>query len=236
MVNFLIKFFSSLFFINSAFAEFGEHLKGIYDTHSEKGIALTFDLCGGKNGNNFDKKLFDYLKDNKIKATIFLNGRFLKKNKELIKEISKYSNFDIQNHGLKHRPASITGKSIYGINGFKDEKSFIKDFEDNKKLIFDITGKKTKFYRSGTAYYETKALEILKERGYKAIGFSINGDDGATLKSELIEKRFSKAKDGDIIINHLNHPEKNINIGIIKGISKLQKQGFRFVFIKDVIN
>lgn len=235
MVNFLIKFFTIFLFISSAFAEFGEHVKGVYDTHNKKGIALTFDLCGGKNGNNFDKKLFNYLKDNKIKATIFVNGRFLEKNKDLIKEISKYSNFDIQNHGLKHRPASTTGKSVYGINGFEDEESFIKDFEDNAKLIFDITGKNTNLYRSGTAYYESRAIEILKEKGYKVIGFSINGDDGATLKFKEIEKRFSNAKDGDIIMNHLNHPEKNINIGIINGILKLKKKGFKFVFVKDVI-
>ena len=36
-----------------------------------------------------------------------------------------------------------------------------------------------------------EVYDALKERGYKVIGFSINGDDGATLKSELIEKRFN---------------------------------------------
>ena len=235
MVNFLINFFVGLLLVNSAFADFGEHIEGVLDRHDKKGIALTFDLCGGKGGDKFDKKLFNFLKENKIKSTIFVNGRFAEKNKELIKEISKDSNFDIQNHGFKHRPASVSGKSIYGIKGFKDEKDFIKDLEDNEKLIFDITGKKTNLYRSGTAYYEAQALRILKEKGYKVIGFSINGDGGATFKSKEIEKVFSKAKDGDIIIDHLNHPEKNINIGIIKGISKLKKLGFKFVLVKDVI-
>lgn len=218
----------------------GEHIDGVIDRLSvqpnEKIIALTFDLCGGKNGSSLDTKLVKYLQDNNIKATIFISGKFIKKNEKSFLALSKNKNFDIQNHGFWHRPASVTGKSIYGMKGFDSKNKLIQDTKADEEYIYKLTKKRTILYRSGSAYYEGDAIPVINNLGYQVIGFSINGDFGATASVKIIEKNISAAKSGDIIINHLNHPESHVREGVIKAIETLKKQNFKFVFVKDYIN
>ena len=56
--------------------KFGEFVKGVKEdvVTNQKVLALTLDACGGPNGNGFDKDLIDYLRKEKIPATLFING------------------------------------------------------------------------------------------------------------------------------------------------------------------
>ena len=51
----------------------GEFVNGVCEDlkTSQKVVALTFDACGGEKGTGFDKELIDYLRKEKIPATMF---------------------------------------------------------------------------------------------------------------------------------------------------------------------
>ncbi len=215
----------------------GERAKGVkrrIDTN-EKIIALTFDACGSKK-DGYDRELIDFLIKENVPATLFINKRWIDKNKETFEFLSNNPLFDIQNHGLKHVPASINGKSIYGIKGTKNVEELIDEVQVNADYIYDLTGKKPLYFRSGTAFYDEWASEIITLLGYKPIGFSVLGDRGATYNKYQVEKALLSAKNGDIVIFHMNHPEKQTAQGVIRAIPKLKKQGFKFVLIKDYDN
>ena len=224
----------SLTLFSPLFAEFGLNLGCVnsFNPHAKKEIALTFDACSG----NIDKEIINFLIKNRIKATLFLSGKWLKKNRDYTKFLSRQKIFEIENHGLTHRPLTVKCESAYGIKGLCSKKEVFDEIKKNELLIYNITGRKTKFFRSGTAHYDTEAVKIAHKLGYKLIGFTVNADFGATASIKVIYNQLLKAKPGDIVIAHMNHPEKNTFEGFKKALPVLINKGYKFVKLDEVLN
>src|SRR5258708_792652 len=80
-------------------------------------IALTFDACGGPGGSGYDQALIDFLRRRQVPATLFLNSRWIDANPAAFHLLAAEPLFEIGNHGTRHRPLSVTGRSAYGIPG-----------------------------------------------------------------------------------------------------------------------
>jgi peptidoglycan/xylan/chitin deacetylase (PgdA/CDA1 family) len=222
-------------FENQTPKEWGENVTGVktkLDTN-EKVISLTMDACGSPLGMAYDEKLIDFLKQEKVPATLFINARWIDKNLNTFKTLASNPLFEIANHGLEHKPASVNGKSIYNLNGTKDVEELVDEIELNARKIEQITHKRPKYFRSGTAYYDEVAVKVSNTLHHEVIGFSILGDAGATYTKEKVENAFLKAKNGEIAIIHMNHPESQTADGTIKAIKELKQKGFRFVRLSD---
>jgi peptidoglycan/xylan/chitin deacetylase (PgdA/CDA1 family) len=215
--------------------QWGENVSGV-KTHfntKDKVIAITMDACGSSHGMGYDKELISFLQKEKVPATLFINARWIDKNLQVFKSLASNPLFEIGNHGLLHKPASINGKSIYGLKGTSNISELVDEIELNAKKIEKLTGKRPKYYRSGTAYYDEVAVKVSKALKHEVIGFSILGDAGATFNATQVEKAFLKAKKGEIVIVHFNHPQSQTRDGMKKAILKLKKKGFRFVKLSD---
>lgn len=216
--------------------QWGETVNGVM-THlntEEKIIALTLDACGSQKGKGVDSKLIDFLVSEQIPATLFINARWIDANPDLFKQLSNNPLFEIANHGMWHKPASTTGRSIYGIQGTKNVAELVEEIALNAQKIELLTGKRPLFYRSGTAYYDEIAVEISQALGHQVIGFSILGDAGATYSAGQVKSALLSATAGDIIIAHMNHPESGTAEGIMAAIPELKRSGFRFARLSDV--
>ena len=197
---------------------------------TEKIIALTLDACGGKNGDGYDRELIDFLKAHNIPATLFMSGLWIDAHRLLVEELAKDPLFDIENHGLHHKPASVRGAVIYGRRGTRNVHELVDEIELNARKIEYVTGKKSLFYRSGTAYYDDVAVKITYELGYIPMNFSIISGDVAGFTPEKIEKKIlSEAKSGSVIIAHMNRPGKNLYPALKKCLLQLKRDGYRFV-------
>lgn len=222
-------------FLGKVPKQWGETVTGVR-THlatSEKTLALTLDACGSPNGKGVDQKLLDFLIREKIPATLFINARWIDANPTLFKQLAANPLFEIANHGMWHKPASINGRSVYGIDGTKNVTELIQEIELNARQTEGITGKRTRYYRSGTAYYDEYAVQVAQQLGHEVIGFSILGDAGATFSAAQVKTALLSAKAGDIIIAHMNHPEAGTGAGILAAVPELQKRGFKFVKLSD---
>lgn len=215
--------------------QWGETVTGVrtsLDT-DEKVVALTLDACGSPKGKGFDARLLDFLARERIPATLFINARWIDANPELFKRLAADPLFEIANHGTWHRPASVNGRSVYGIGGTKDASELVDEIELNARKIEALTGKRPKLYRSGTAFYDEVAVEIAHALGHEVAGFSLLGDAGATYSAPQVRAALLRATPGDIIICHMNHPESGTGAGIIAAVPELQRRGFRFVHMSD---
>jgi len=103
----------------------------------------------------------------------------------------------------------------------------------NARKIEELTNKRPKYFRSGTAYYDEVAVKIANSLKQEVVGFSVLGDAGATYTAKKIEKAFEDVKGGEIAIVHFNHPESYTREGIIRVIKKLKAEGFTFVKLSD---
>lgn len=192
--------------------------------NKQKTLYLTLDACEGE----YDSKIIDFLIQKNVRATLFINARWINQNKDTFLKLANNPLFSIQNHGTNHRPLSVNGKSIYGIKGTSSIKEVFDEINENDKLITNLTNKKPKYFRSGTAYYDDVAIKIANDMGYKIAGFSVVGDGGATFSYNKILKRGQNVKSGDILIYHFNKPKSASFKGLETLIDKWQNDGFNF--------
>jgi peptidoglycan/xylan/chitin deacetylase (PgdA/CDA1 family) len=200
---------------------------------NQKVLALTFDACGGPRGSNYDEKLIQYLENEKIPATLFLSGRWMNANPDLLQALSRNPLFDIENHGLNHKPCSAMGRSAYGIRGTKNVGEVFDEIQLNASRIQGITGHKPKYYRPGTAYSDEVCVEIAHALGYEVVNFSVRGDAGATYSKKQVKEALFNSAPASIILMHMNQPESQTAEGVMEAIPELRKRGFGFVKVSD---
>ena len=214
--------------------QWGEQVPGVKTrlATSRPVIALTFDACGSE-GDGYDAKLINYLKQEKIPATLFISGRWIDKHPAAFRRLTRDPLFEIENHGLMHRPCSVTGASAYGIPGTADAGEVVEEIEKNAIKIETLTGRRPLLYRSGTAYYDDVGVAIATQLGYRVVGFSVLGDAGATYPAEKVAAAIEGAAPGAIVVCHMNHPEGATAEGVIAAIPVLKKRGFSFAKVSS---
>jgi peptidoglycan/xylan/chitin deacetylase (PgdA/CDA1 family) len=215
--------------------EWGERTKGVKTrlNTDQKVLALTFDACGGTKGNGYDHRLIKYLESEKIPGTLFMSGRWIDANWNVFKELAKNPLFEIENHGLNHKPCSANGRAIYGIEGTRRVGELIDEIEQNGTKIQGLMGRKPKFYRPGTAYCDEIGVEVANVLGYEVANFNVLGDAGATYSKNQVIEAVLNAPLSSIILMHMNHPERETREGLIKAVPELRKRGFRFVKLSE---
>jgi peptidoglycan/xylan/chitin deacetylase (PgdA/CDA1 family) len=215
--------------------EWGERVKGVKTrlNTDQKVLALTFDACGGPRGNGYDAKLIKYLENEKIPATLFISGRWIDANRNIFQELTKSPLFEIENHGLNHKPCSVNGRSVYGIEGTKSVRELIDEIEENAIKIQKLTGRKPRYYRPGTAYCDEIGVEVANALGYDVVNFSIRGDAGARYSKNQVKEALLHAPPSSVILMHMNHPAGETAEGIVEAIPELKKRGFKFVKLSE---
>ena len=215
--------------------KWGEGVRGVKTRlkTDQKVLAMTFDACGGPRGSGYDAKLINYLENEKISATLFVSGRWTDANPEILKKLSENSLFEIENHGLNHKPCSAIGRSVYGIKGTKSVGEIIDEIELNALKIQTMTGRKPKYYRPGTAFCDEICVEISNALGAEVVNFSVRGDGGATYSKKQVKEALLNAAPASIILMHMNHPEGETAEGVMAAIPELKKAGFKFVKLSE---
>lgn len=215
----------------------GLEAPGILQTLADPaaGIALTVDFCGGHGGNGVDRAALDVLQSLEVPATLFLNARWIHANTSLVGELAAVPFFELANHGSRHLPLSVTGNSAYGISGTQNIAQVYEEIMTNDNLLTEINGERPRFFRPGTAFLDEIATEIAYALGTVPAGFSINADGGATYPPHMVAAETGKARPGDIIISHGNHPNSGTAAGFAQAIPALLDKGFVFTTLSAAV-
>lgn len=193
-------------------------------------VALTFDACSGKT----DRRILDTLVENRIPATLFATARWLKRNPEVVAILKAHPDlFEVENHGAMHVPAVDKPGLIYGIASAGSTEAVDAEVKGGADALAAAGFAPPRWFRGATARYTTSAMETVGTLGYRVAGFSLNGDDGASVSAATAEKRIAAAKDGSVIIAHINQPDRTAGAGVARGILKLKARGVTFVRLAD---
>ena len=201
-------------------------------------VALTFDACGGPTprsaGCGYDRDLIELLRRHQAKATLFLNQRWIAANPGPSHELMADPLFEIGNHGTRHLPLSVTGRSAYGVRGTADPGEVYDEIVGNRDTLTALTGHMPRWFRPGTAFCDDVAVRIAADLDCRIAGFSVNGDAGTTFTPAQVVAALATAKAGDIIISHLNRPEHQTAEGYRDALPRLLDRGLRTVTLSDV--
>jgi len=192
---------------------------------SENDLALVFHACGGA----YDATIIDLLEREKIQATIFISGPWLKAHPDIVLRLAANPLFEIANHGLRHRPLSVTGRSAYGIQGARNVEEVVDEVEGGARAIQAVIGRKPDLFCPGTAHADEVSIEVVKALGYVPVSFTVNGDAGATSSKAQIIESLNNAPRGSIVLLHMNRPQGWTAEALATALPTLKEKGVRFV-------
>ncbi|AQS62354.1 hypothetical protein AGRHK599_LOCUS562 [Rhizobium rhizogenes] len=193
-------------------------------------VAMTLDACMGKT----DHRILDTLVKERIPATIFVTARWLKHNGEALAVLMAHPDlFEIENHGENHVPAVDRPVSIYGIAAAGSEAAVEQEVEGGRRAIVAATGLQPQWFRGATAKYTRSSMATINRLGMRVAGYSVNGDGGSLLGAAMTAKHIASAKDGDVIISHINQPTHEAGEGVVKGLLALKARGVIFARLDD---
>lgn len=231
-----------------------EHMTGIVDNipskDDERILYLTLNLPSG----GFDAELVDWLAMNKIPATFFISVRwvFPLQNQPTrtwptpvpgnptrlaqFRKIYKNPLFMVGNSGYENIPASVDGKSAWGIIGTGNLKDLDDEIMVGRHILANAVAyqEPTDWYRSGGAMYDSVAVRYIDSIGIKIAGFAISVDGGGTLTESDTYNEMMRAKSGDILSGMANRSDSDTAKGIIRAITELRRRGFVFKKLPQV--
>ncbi|WP_433661583.1 polysaccharide deacetylase family protein [Nocardia sp. CA-128927] len=213
--------------------QWGVEMPGIISTFAATGkqLALTFDACGGPGNNDIDESLVNFLIAQQIPATLFLNKRWIDANQARAAQLAVNPLFELANHGVAHRPLSVTGRAAYGINGTGSAQEAADEVWANHERLAGLVGKPPRFFRAGTAHYDEVAVAIVNELGETPVGFSINADYGASASAAKVQAAMNAVAPGAISLAHMHRPQSGTGAGMIAALPTIRDMGFTFVHL-----
>ena len=215
--------------------QWGTHLPGVETAvpagHEYPTMSLTFDACGGANGSLVDVALLDTLRRESIPATLFLNERWVRDNRQLTRVLASDPLFQIGNHGTRHVPLSVNGRAVDGVTGTTNAHEVVKEILHNQHTLVDLTGTQPQWFRSGTGYYDDVAIEIAAQLGFGLAGWTVDADSGATTTPHQIADAMVDAPDGAIVRLRMDHPFGGTGAGLKTAIPRLRERGAYFTHL-----
>ncbi len=211
---------------------------------SRKLIALTLDLCE-QTGEiaGYDGAVFDYLRRERVKATLFAGGKWMRSHEARTRQLVTDPLFEIGNHGWAHRNLRLlTGKSISDeILGPQRAYEAIRAGlaagqcltpEAERRIAPRIV-----LFRFPFGACNPASLDAVNDAGLLAIQWDLStGDPSPTQSATAIANAMVRgAKPGSIVIAHANGRGFNTASALPLAIPRLKAMGFEFVTVSELL-
>lgn len=226
-------------FRNTKPGEFGPFVKGVKTNlkTTDKIIALTLDACDGKKGNGYNADLIDFLRKQRIPATLFVTGRWIDAHRKTFAELAEDTLFEIENHGLNHRVCSTTGRTQYGLPSTKNTADVVDEIELNARKLKSFIGRRPAFFRPPGAFIDEASVRISERLGMAVVNYSIlSGDGSPYISADKIKTNIvGKTKPGGIVLMHFNHPERHEKQALEMSVPILREMGYSFIKLRSFL-
>ncbi len=193
---------------------------------TEKLVALTFDACETQTPAFFDQKIVSYLLAHELPCTIFVSGRFARRNAAELARLAAYDFIEVENHSLNHHqhmeklPPEVVREEVLA----------------NDRLLQELTGRKTRFFRFPAGNYDRDALAAVEALGYRVVHWTFpSGDpDRKLTPARLQEWVLGKVRPGSILIFHINGRGYATGEALPRIVAVLKDRGYRLVKLADI--
>ena len=76
--------------------------------------------------------------------------------------------------------------------------------------------------------YSPSTITPIESLGFAIAGYSLSADQGASLPAAAVAQRMAGAKTGEILLAHVNQPNRSSGAGVAEGIAALHKADVSF--------
>lgn len=192
-----------------------------------KAVVITFDACESITPSYFDDSLVQLIERQKLPCTIFLGGKFARRNEQKIRALNLLPYVSFGNHSYSH-PEHMERLS---------KEQMITEITRTDSVIQKYTGKKSVAFRFPAGNYTNKALQVVESLGLKTVHWSFaSGDADKNISAfALLEWLKYKTRPGSILIFHINRRGWKTAEVLPKYLSWLKEQGYLVKRLPDVM-
>ncbi len=211
-------------------------------------IALTFDLCEvEKEISGYDPDIVNYLRANKIRATFFASGKWMRSHPEKTMQLMADPLFEIGNHGWNHKNFRHLDRKEAENQVLWTQAQYELLWEELQKLpCFQAAGKEQaekipqvpRLFRFPFGTCTPEALGMLRDLGIPAIQWNIVSGDPAKGRSAggIAEIVLKNAGPGSIIVFHANGRGHGTAESLRLFVPKLRRAGYDFVTVSELLS
>jgi peptidoglycan/xylan/chitin deacetylase (PgdA/CDA1 family) len=214
----------------------------------QKYVALTFDIGEQPHEiSGYQGKIIDYLREHKVKATMFLGGKWIVTHPERTQQMIADPLFEVANHSWEHRNFRL-------LNPDDQMNSLMWAQSAYRKARTDLTARDCRFlgaeeravagspedmplFRFPFGACNADALALMQNTGLKAIQWDVSAADpwkGQTTKG-MVKTVVSRSRSGSIVIFHPNGRGWKTEEAIPQIIPKLRAKGFEFLTVSEML-
>lgn len=217
------------------------------DTHGEKLVALTFDLCElADQVSGYDGAVVEALRAAGAKATFFAGGKWMRSHPQRAMELIADPLFEVGSHAWTHGnfgrldPAAMAREIDWTQAEYALLRRRIVERARQHGVapeeIAKIAAVPT-LLRFPYGRCQASALALLAAKGLCAIQWSLTtGDpDPASTPQRILDGTLARIRPGDIVIGHANGNGHGTGDALPQLLAALAKRGYRFVTVNELL-
>ena len=191
-----------------------------------KVVALTFDACSTSKPSQYDPRITSILLDMKAPATLFLGGKWMEEHPEQTRYLASMPQFELGNHTFLH--PHMTKVSDQRA---RDELKW------TQEMMYTLTGRQATLFRAPYGEIDDRVVKLAADAGMTTIQYDLpSGDpDEHATRDKLVEYVTTVAKNGSIVVMHINGHGWHTAEALPRIIKRLRKRGFELVTVSELL-
>jgi peptidoglycan/xylan/chitin deacetylase (PgdA/CDA1 family) len=214
--------------------------------NGEKLIALTFDLCEQRGEvSGYDGDIIDYLRAEKIHATLFAGGKWMRSHAARTEQLLSDPLFEMANHTEAHRNLRLLDAATAKADIDSPQRAYEaarKRLAENQCTapVADAAARlppRLTLFRFPYGACNAASLKAVNDAGLLAIQWDLSsGDPDPHISAVAIsESLIRRVKPGSIIVAHANGRGWNTAAALPLVIPKLRALGYQFVTVSELL-
>jgi peptidoglycan/xylan/chitin deacetylase (PgdA/CDA1 family) len=197
--------------------------------HGDRGtpcVALTFDACTTRDHGRVDEGVLRLLRETGTPATLFLGGRWMREHPDVVRRLGADTLFELANHTDTH-------PHLLRCSDNRIRRELLR----TQETLRSLTGRTAYLFRPPFGEYDARVERIGRSIGLRLVEFDLaSGDpDSAATARRLTEYVVRHARNGSIVVFHMNGRGRHTAEALPTVIARLRKKGFRLVRVGDLL-
>jgi peptidoglycan/xylan/chitin deacetylase (PgdA/CDA1 family) len=190
-------------------------------------IALTFDACQSADSPaGYDEAIINILTQTRTPATLFLGGLWMQRHSAQTRVLAANPLFELGNHAWSHPNFSHLSPEEMSTEILRTQ-----------QLMVTLTGRRPALFRFPFGLHTEEALAVLGQHGLQAIQWDVlTGDpDPRVSAGAMVKEVAAQARNGSIVIMHLNTGGRHTAEALPAIIEQLREQGYTLVTVSQLL-
>jgi peptidoglycan/xylan/chitin deacetylase (PgdA/CDA1 family) len=199
-------------------------------THGDRSrpyITLTFDACQtADRPAGYDETIINILTETNTPATLFLSGLWIRRHPNQTQALAMNPLFELGNHAWSH--SNFTQLTPEEMSA---------EIQRTQQIMQSFTGRQPTLFRFPFDVYTAEAVEVAGQHGLRVIsGDVVSGDPDPNITTQaIVDQVTSQAKNGSIIIMHMNTRGWRTAEALPVIIEQLREEGYTFVTVSQLL-